>query len=69
MTSENKQTPAAPDAKAPKGQRATPNSEMQADDAGTPQSGQANPNVRGTAAEAAMKQQSKTGHESGSGGR
>jgi hypothetical protein len=41
----------------------TPNADMQADDAGTPESGNS---ARGTAAQGAMKQTSKTDAERGS---
>jgi hypothetical protein len=43
-------------------QRRTPDADMQAEDAGTTES---QPAVTGTPAESAMKQQSKTEHESG----
>lgn len=43
----------------------TPNTDMQADDAGTADSG-ADEEARGTAAEAAIKQTSKTDNETGS---
>jgi len=46
--------------------RPTPGTDMQPDDAGTPDSGQ--PEGRGTPAEPAMKQTSKTESESGSRG-
>lgn len=42
----------------------TPSTDMQPEDAGTPASGN---DARGTAAEAATRQTSKTQHESGSG--
>lgn len=43
--------------------RQTPSTDLQPEDAGTPESGSAG---RGTAAESAMKQTSKTDRESGS---
>jgi hypothetical protein len=45
-------------------QRPTPDADMQPEDSGTPES---QPGASGTPAESAMKQQSKTEHESGSG--
>ncbi len=45
------------------GVRETPNTDLQPDDAGTPDSGN---DGRGTAAEPAMKQTSKTSRETGS---
>ena len=44
----------------------TPNTDMQGDDAGTPESGNTGTSGRGTAAEGAMKQTSKTDSEGGS---
>lgn len=46
--------------------RRTPNADMQAEDTGTPESGADDRTGRGTAAEPAMKQTDKTGHETGS---
>lgn len=46
--------------------RKTPNTDMQAEDAGTAESGAGEDTGRGTAAEAAMKQTSKTDSETGS---
>ena len=46
--------------------RKTPNTDMQAEDAGTADSGANEDTGRGTAAESAMKQTSKTDHETGS---
>ena len=46
-----------------RGSAKTPSTDIQPEDAGTPASGNAE---RGTAAESAMKQTSKTGNESGS---
>jgi len=52
--------------KEPARPRSTPGTDMQAEDAGTPDSGQ--PEGRGTPAEPAMKQTSKTESETGSRG-
>ena len=51
-----------PDASEPR----TPGTDMQPEDAGTPASGNSVNSGRGTAAEPATKQTSKTEHESGS---
>ena len=45
----------------------TPSTDMQAEDAGTADSGAGEDAGRGTPAESAMKQTSKTDHETGSG--
>lgn len=57
---------AQPADKEPAAPRRTPATDMQAEDAGTPESGQ--PEGRGTPAQPAMKDTSKTGEESGSRG-
>jgi hypothetical protein len=44
----------------------TPEADLQGEDAGTPASGNRGDQARGTAAESAMKQTSKTGSETGS---
>lgn len=54
-----------PDAAREAPSKRTPGTDMQAEDAGTPESGQ--PEGRGTPAEPAMKQTSKTDSESGGG--
>ncbi len=62
MSPDNPQDrPGGPSEKAPK----TPNTDMQAEDAGTAESGVEDAG-RGTAAEGAMKQTSKTDSETGS---
>lgn len=57
---------AQPAGKEPAAPRRTPGTDMQAEDTGTPESGQ--PEGRGTPAEPAMKETSKTSEESGSRG-
>lgn len=52
----------------PKAGKQTPNADLQPEDTGTPASGNEGTGGRGTAAEAAMKQTSKTPHETGSSG-
>lgn len=54
--------------KEPQKPKRTPNTDMQAEDAGTPESGVPADAGRGTAAEGAMKQTSKTDTETGSRG-
>jgi hypothetical protein len=61
MSPDSKDSAGSSPAKAPK----TPNTDMQAEDAGTADSG-GDDTGRGTAAEGAMKQTSKTDKESGS---
>jgi hypothetical protein len=57
----NRQADTESDADA--GNQTTPSTDMQPEDAGTPESGNSG---RGTAAESAMKQTSKTSNETGS---